>query len=249
MRRLEQPRLASGPVPSSCSACGRGAVRDARWSGPVGCVACWAAAYGIDTMRPIAVPAHLRVRYAGGSIPVLGQGPAMRSRRRLEVPVQDPRSAAAATAVARRELSADAPEVPRFNRKPLPLAAIAAAGYTWRLTLATAEAEQEDGPPELIESVALRVRGLGWAVWVDGRPSSACAWTAGRGPHRCSVGELVTRAQGLPWQPPPKPAEGPCPACGRSVRWKEDGIAYKHLRAPGEPCVPDAPTITTKGMT
>lgn len=97
-----------------------------------------------------------------------------------------------------------------------------AAGATVRVTYACAE----DG--KLVESIAVRVRmpdgTRGWAMWINGYAGEAQWWPATeRMPRTVGHREFAALVEGKPFVPPsprtPAPV-GPCPRCGRAVRWK-----------------------------
>jgi len=100
-------------------------------------------------------------------------------------------------------------------------------GRTVRVTYALAE-ERSSG--RMVHSCAVRVAGLGWAIWQDGRYSDA--WP---NVNQSQFLALATGAEYTPPAPRMPPPAGPCPRCGKSVRWKLTPRAepYKHQRDAG----------------
>jgi hypothetical protein len=103
------------------------------------------------------------------------------------------------------------------------------AGRTVRVTYALAE---ERATGRMVHTCAVRIAGLGYAVWVDGQYSSARP-NVNRG-HMLA---LAAGAEYVPPEPRPAPPVGPCPRqCGKIVRWRiVDGVptTYKHQRDAG----------------
>lgn len=110
------------------------------------------------------------------------------------------------------------------------------AGRQVRLTYALAE---DPDAAELVHSVCVRVwtakndagraERFGYASYVNGRSSSCVLWRGQEGgPRKCGVEEFAALVQGLPYTPPAPPPVGPCPTCGRLVRWTQAGQPHKH---------------------
>lgn len=79
---------------------------------------------------------------------------------------------------------------------------------------------------------------FGYAAYVDSgngwRASSAVLWRAEEGGvRRCGVEEFTALAVGERWTPPAPPPYGPCPTCGKQVRWTNACQPYKHGDCPG----------------
>ena len=254
MLPLSDPEPSAAPrgdlVPTGCHGCGRITyVRDT-YAGPVGCIGCWASKWGVDTMRPIAIPRHLLARYAGGDAPVLGQGPGMYGRtapaaaNRELIPtgvrsssstrptslVARPRTGAASGAY--RVLIAAQPATP--SQIPAGAAALlAAAGAAGREATVTYSLAEELATGRLVHAVAVRLAGLGYACWSGGGFTSA--YLAGR--RVTLAGEALAIVSGVPYEAPAAreaPVRGPCPRCGRDVRWKlpkaGPPLPYAHQR-------------------
>lgn len=112
-----------------------------------------------------------------------------------------------------------------------------AAGRTVRLSYALAE---DLVKAELVHSIVVRVRAddqpYGYAGYRNGQTAGATLFRQQEAGFRaCGVTEFAALAGGQPYVPPapraPAP-QGPCPACGKLVRWKLTGSAgpepYKH---------------------
>jgi hypothetical protein len=223
------PRPIGALLLSRCDGCGGpAAVRD-YYAGPVRCAACWSAVCGTDPMRPIVPPVGARVRYAGGVTPgapmmheigracreTSAAGPLRPSHRYASSPYR--------VLIAAREATPS--EIPAGARAVL--AAASSAGRTCRATYALAE---ELASGRMVHSCAVRVPSLGYAVWRDGL--FAAAWPKVGAEHFAAL------AAGVPYEAPPArtpPPTGPCPRCGRPVRWKLAPTLepYKHQRPEG----------------
>lgn len=111
-------------------------------------------------------------------------------------------------------------------------------GRLVKLTYALAE-DMTRAAARHIRSLCVRVwtaegQRFGYAAYVDGRASSAVLWRAEEGGvRRCGVEEFAALATGQRWTPPTPAVVGPCPTCGRSVRWTGAGQPYKHSDCPG----------------
>lgn len=116
-------------------------------------------------------------------------------------------------------------------------------GRRVRLTYALAEDMTKH---ELLHSLCVRVwtaegARFGYAAYVNGRFSSAVLWggvpEVEGGPRRANgIDEFAALALGQPWSPPVPPPTGPCPTCGKVVRWKTDGQPYRHKAEDGSHC-------------
>jgi hypothetical protein len=196
----------TGLQAGACDDCGNPAAVDAAYAGAVRCTACWAALYSIDTMRPIAIPKHLQSRWTGA--------------QHTQQPGRADDTAGLATTTSAptpsqyRVLIAARDATP--SQIPTGAAAVRAAaqqaGRTVRVTYALAE---ERATGRMVHSCAVRVRGLGYAVWRDGLFSDA--WPKVGAAQFLA---LVAGAEYVPPAPRTPPPTGPCPRCGRSVRWK-----------------------------
>lgn len=221
------PRPVGELLLSVCDVCGGTvAVRD-YYVGPVRCAACWSAHYGTDPLRPIAVPAHLRVRYAGGNEP---------SPPRTEDGTGSATGHAAGSAVSTRTVpppyrvliparEATASQIP--PGAAVLLAAARSAGREVRATYALAE---ERATGRMVHSCAVRVKGVGYATWWDGTFHGASG-----NMNQAQFLAAVTGEAYLPPAPRTPPPTGPCPRCGRPVRWKTTSppAPYRHQRELG----------------
>jgi hypothetical protein len=226
------PRPVGDLLLHRCDGCGgAAAVRD-YYAGPVRCAQCWANRHGTDPMRPIVPTGNLTARrFAGGARPA----PAAAAANQPEQDGNGGRvqlGAAGAVRAPYRVLTAAA--LATASQIPPGAATLAAAaastGRGVRVTYALAE---ERATGRLVHSSAVRLAGLGWAVWQNG--AFAGARLLGRA---MGSAEALAAARGEPWAPPPaRPAapKGPCPRCGASVRWRVDAsgsaLTWKHNRA------------------
>jgi hypothetical protein len=97
-------------------------------------------------------------------------------------------------------------------------------GHAVRLTYALAE---DTARGILLHSVAVRVAGLGYALYVNGRFERAgVVRPALRSVP--TVGEFEAIVAGREWARPSAAPVGPCPRCGRAVRWTSEPRPYKH---------------------
>lgn len=88
----------------------------------------------------------------------------------------------------------------------------------------------------LVHSLCVRIvdgagRRLGYAMWINSQARGGVWWPTSR---RVQLDELTALATGAPYVPRPaaQPAPtGPCPRCGREVRWTNAGVPYRHQRA------------------
>lgn len=97
-----------------------------------------------------------------------------------------------------------------------------------RATYALAE---ELATGRMVHSCAVRVPGAGYAVWWDGQFRNASGGM--------NQAQFLAHATGQVYVPPaPRtpPPVGPCPRCGKDVRWKlvPTAAPYAHKRDVGE---------------
>lgn len=214
----------SGLLPADCARCLGHTLAAPAYRGEVLCARC--------RVNPGVPASWLRARplYAGGWAAGGLRRPAPVLR---EAPLSPP--GAATIRVLRRsagqhELATEQP--PKPARKAL-LDAQAAGHARANLRYAFAE---DLAKGKMIESWALRVPGLGYAVWIGGYAGSAAIRWNGR-VYLCSVTEFAERAAGREYLPPPPRApvgRAACPRCGTEVRVTTAGVPYAHKReAPG----------------
>jgi hypothetical protein len=200
-----------------CADCNGPALVDARYSGVVRCSACWSRFHNVGA---ITVP----IRSAPRSYvvkPWISQSERGARRIGTASPSESPLPDESAEEVGRYRIvtparSARPEEVPASCAK----LAGALAPDDVRVTYALAEDLKLERP---VATVALRLRGHGYALWKDGRPAQA--QIADPYLRTCSVTEFTALALGRPYtppKPPDPPTRGPCPRCGVTVRWKKD---------------------------
>lgn len=233
----EPPRWPTGLQEGRCVTCGGRALVDAAYADVVRCSACWARYHRAPESGVVAAR-HER-RFPGGRT---APAAANRELDRTGVVVQSsarpdhrrPRTGAASAGY-RVLIPGAGRTTPTATPGQIPtgaaalLAAARAAGREARPTYSLAE---ELATGRLVHTVAVRVAGLGYAVWTGGGFTGARM--AGRS---VNVGEALALAAGTPYTPPaPRavPPTGPCPRCGAVVRWRvEQGVPlpWKHKRA------------------
>lgn len=201
------------------------------YAGPVMCAGCWARRHGVNDMRPVVPTGNpAERRYAGGGKPAPAAATAKQPGRFNGGQIKP--GATGAVRAPYRVLTPAAPATP--SQVPPGAATLAAAGVASgrrvRVTYALAE---ERATGRLVHSCAVRLAGLGWAVWCNGDFSGARLLGRAMG-----SAEALALVRGEPWTPPPaRPAvpKGPCPRCGASVRWRVDAagsaLTWKHNRA------------------
>lgn len=206
-----------------CDDCGAAAAVIDYYAGPVRCAGCWSQVCGTDPMRPIVPTSPIAERrFTAGRVP--GHTTTELHSTQLGRPTR-PRAESTPYRVL----------IPARDATPGQIPAGAAAlrdaarrqGRTVRVTYALAE-ERASG--RMVHSCAVRVADLGYAVWKDGTYSDA--WP------RVNQSQFVALATGVDYTPPqPRtpPPTGPCPRCGKGVRWKLTPHAepYKHQRDAG----------------
>jgi hypothetical protein len=210
---------------SRCDDCGGPAAVIDYYAGPVRCAGCWSLKCGTDPMRPIVPTSPIEERrFTAGRVP--GQqatelddnelGRLSDAASRMASPYRVLIGAQDATA---GQIPASAAAVRDAARQ---------AGRTVRVTYALAE-ERSSG--RMVHSCAVRVAGLGWAIWQDSLFSDA--WP------RVNQGHFLALASGAQYvapEPRTPPPTGPCPRCGKGVRWRVvAGVptTYKHQRELG----------------
>lgn len=223
-----------------CHDCGGHALVDAQYVGAVRCSACWSRFHkpGGDF---VAVP----LRSAPRSYvvkPWISQGERGAPRSGTAEPAE-------AAASRWRIITPARPVDDEFD--DMPQAAVRlAAGLAGEEQVAVTYALAEDLKlGRLIESIAVRVPHVGYAIWQrsgDGSWTTHAAQIADPLLRNCSVTEFSALVTGKPWTPPAPPITGPCPRCQTVVRWKKDPFEpYAHNR-PGKPkeaktkCLPNA---------
>jgi ribosomal protein S27E len=210
---------------SRCDDCGSTAAVIDWYAGPVRCAGCWSAVCGTDPMRPIVPtsPPEER-RFTAGRLPGRGTAELVSAELGRPVGTISRESSPYRVLIGAREATA--------GQIPAGAAAVRdaarQAGRTVRVTYALAE-QRTSG--RMVHSCAVRVADLGWAIWQDGRYSDA--WPRVNQSHFLA---LATGAQYTPAEPRTPPPTGPCPRCGKAVRWRVvDGVptTYKHQRELG----------------
>lgn len=210
---------------SHCDDCGAAAAVIDWYAGPVRCAGCWSAVCGTDPMRPI-VPTSppAERRFTAGRVPGHATTePVCTGLGRAARPRADTEASPYRVLIAARDATP--------GQIPASAAALRDAarqhGRTVRVTYALAE-ERASG--RMVHSCAVRVAELGWAIWQDSRYSDAWPQV-----NQSQFLALVTGADYAPPAPRTPPPTGPCPRCGKDVRWKLVPRAepYKHQRDAG----------------
>jgi hypothetical protein len=209
---------------SRCDDCGAAAAVIDWYAGPVRCAGCWSQVCGTDPMRPI-VPTSppAERRFTAGRVPGHATTEPVFAGLGRRVGTSSRESSPYRVLIAARDATP--------SQIPSGAAALCAAardsGRTVRVTYALAE-ERASG--RMVHTCAVRIAGLGYAVWVDGQYSSARPNV-----NRDHMLALAAGAEYVPPEPRPAPPVGPCPRCGKSVRWKLTPRAepYKHQRDAG----------------
>jgi hypothetical protein len=224
-----------------CCDCGGVALVDAQYEGRIRCSACWSKFHKVADLpvpRRGASAHHVVVpRIVRGELDAprrtsidrldtndtVDQGADTPGRYRVITPARDCRDYADAVAPAALQLWE---QLTALGEKPVVTYALAED-----LKLA-----------RLVESAAVRVPHVGYAIWQrtgDGSWSTLGAQIADPLLRSCSVTEFVALALGKVWTPPKPPAppiKGPCPRCSTPghpnvVRWKKDPFEpYAHNR-------------------
>lgn len=223
-----------------CCDCGGPALVDAQYVGAIRCSACWTKFHNVGNF--VAVPLRSAPRTYVVK-PWISQG--VRGARRSGT---DEAEAAASRyrviTPARLAVDAELPDGARKLLRELDVEAHATYAAAEDLKLA-----------RLVETIAVRVHDIGYALWertAGGAWRPAEAQLADPYLRTCSVTEFSALACGRPYAPPAKPISGPCPYCSTPdhpvvVRWKKDPFEpYAHNRPPrvkGEKikCLPHAP--------
>lgn len=212
----------TGLQPGTCETCGGRALVDAAYAGTVRCSACWSAFHHAPVPGVTQHP-----RYAGGHNAPAPTQELGRSDVTAELRGSTPHSSMKSTPY--RVLIPTRDATP--SQIPAGAAAVRAAaeqaGRRVRVTYALAE---ELATGRMVHSCAVRVAGLGYAIWRDG--SFSGAWPNVGAAHFAA---LVAGALYVPPAPRTPPPTGPCPRCGRSVRWKLKPTVepYAHNREQG----------------
>lgn len=214
----------TGLLPADCARCLSHTLAAPAYRGEVLCARCRVGP-GVPASWLLARPRYAGGWTAGGAV----TGAAVAVPPKIGPAVQEV-IRILRRSTAQHELIAEQP--PKAAREALHGAQ--AAGHA-RADLRYAFAE-DLARGRMAESWALRVPGLGYALWVNGLADSAAIRWNGR-VRSCSITEFVARAAGREYlPPPPRPPAGRavCERCGAEVRVTTAGAPYAHKRvAPG----------------